>query len=105
MISAHTERGTIAMRRELVHLCVLLASGFWLAGSIDAAEKSCRERGEEAVRGRPVLNPATWSRPAYDEVWKQWGLKEKPAEYDRVFRQRYGLHPAGYANNGLPMGL
>jgi hypothetical protein len=93
------------MRRELVHLCVLLAGGFWPASSIDAAERSSRERGEAAVRGRPVMNPATWSRPAYDEVWKQWGLKEKPADYGRAFRQRYGLHLAGYANNDLPMGL
>jgi mono/diheme cytochrome c family protein len=34
-----------------------------------------------------------------------WGLPEKPADYARAFRERYGLHPADYENGGLPMGL
>jgi hypothetical protein len=44
---------------------------------------------------------------AYENAWKHWGLREKPApeQYDRLFRERYGLHPAPYANDGLPMGL
>jgi hypothetical protein len=47
------------------------------------------------------------SRRAYDEVWRQWGLAEKPAPgaYDRLFRERYGLHAAPYSNDGLPLGL
>jgi mono/diheme cytochrome c family protein len=47
------------------------------------------------------------SRRAYDEAWRQWGLKEKPAaaDYDRLYRERYGLHTAPYPNGGLPMGL
>ena len=32
-------------------------------------------------------------------------MKEKPADYDAAFRERYGLHPAPYPNDGLPMGL
>ena len=32
-------------------------------------------------------------------------MKEKPADYDAAFRERYGLHPAPYPNGGLPMGL
>jgi mono/diheme cytochrome c family protein len=28
-----------------------------------------------------------------------------PADYDAAFRARYGLHPAPYPNDGLPMGL
>jgi mono/diheme cytochrome c family protein len=70
-----------------------------------AAEPSA-ERGRRDLLGKSY-NPASMSRRAYDEVWRQWGLKQKPAaaDYDRLFRQRYGLHPAPYPNDGLPMGL
>jgi mono/diheme cytochrome c family protein len=70
-----------------------------------AAEPSA-ERGRRALLEH-CYNPATISRRAYDEVWRQWGLSHKPAaaDYDRLFRQRYGLHPAPYPNDGLPMGL
>src|SRR5438132_13784079 len=81
----------------LISLGVVLWAG--------AAEPTAVERGREVVRGRPALNPPLWSRKAYDNVWKQWGLAEKPADYDQAFRQRYGLHPAPYDNQGLPMGL
>jgi hypothetical protein len=63
------------------------------------------ERGRGLVRGVPPLNPPLWSLRAYANAWTQWGLKGKPADYDRRFRRRYGLHEAAYPNNGLPMGL
>jgi mono/diheme cytochrome c family protein len=62
------------------------------------------ERGREAVLRRAV-NPPLWSAAAYENVWKQWNVAEKPADYGRTFRQRYGLQPAPYDNNGLPLGL
>lgn len=64
------------------------------------------ERGKQALLGRAFV-PASFSAKAYDDVWKQWGLAAKPpaVEYDRLFRERYGLHPAPYANGRLPMGL
>jgi mono/diheme cytochrome c family protein len=67
--------------------------------------KAGAKEGREAVRGRPPLNPPLWSRAAYDNAWKQWGLKAKPANYDAAFRERYGLHEAPYDNDRLPMGL
>jgi len=65
---------------------------------------------EAAARGRRALesqsfNPSVWARSAYESVWKQWGLKEKPTKYDRAVREHYGLHPAPFPNDGLPMGL
>jgi hypothetical protein len=71
----------------------------------DAAEKASAERGAEAVRGKPSMNPSLWSLKARDQVWKVWGLKERPADHAAAFRARYGLHEAPYDNNGLPMGL
>jgi mono/diheme cytochrome c family protein len=67
--------------------------------------KSPAQRGALAVRGRPAMNPPSWSARAFGEVWKQWGLTEKPADFDRRVRERYGLYPAPYENAGLPMGL
>jgi processive rubber oxygenase RoxA-like protein len=69
-----------------------------------------RSDNAEAARGRAALlehsyTPAIWSLKAYDEAWKQWGVAEKPAEYAKAFRERYGLHAAPYPNDDLPMGL
>ncbi len=84
---------------------LVLAVGLCILSPVLAAEKTSRQRGEEAVRGRPALNPPTWSNEAIEGAWKQWGLKEKPADAARAFRERYGLHEAPYDNDDLPMGL
>jgi mono/diheme cytochrome c family protein len=68
------------------------------------AVKGAAERGREALFGRCFL-PAVLPVSAYGDLWKQWGLKEKPADYDRAVRERYGLSAAPYPNGGLPMGL
>ncbi len=62
------------------------------------------ERGKKALLGQ-AFNPPAFSFKAYENVWKVWGLKEKPADFARLFRERYGLPEAPYANNGYPMGL
>ena len=41
------------------------------------------------------MNPPLWSMRAYPNAWTQWGLKGKPADYDRRFRARYGLTTGG----------
>jgi hypothetical protein len=67
---------------------------------------SAPERGRRYLLTR-LYTPATMRADAYDTAWRHWGLKEKPApaDYARLFRERYGLHPAPYENGGLPMGL
>jgi hypothetical protein len=77
-----------------------------IATAVRAAEADSVERGKQALLGK-CYAPPTMTRRAYDEVWRQWGIKDKPAPaaYDRLFRQRYGLHDAPYPNGGLPMGL
>jgi mono/diheme cytochrome c family protein len=91
------------MYRWAASLIVAVVSAGGVLGDQPPAEPA--QRGAQAVHGKPALNPALWSRAAYDNAWKQWGLKEKPAEYDRAFRERYGLHAPPYENRGLPMGL
>jgi hypothetical protein len=71
---------------------------------IAAAEKTPAERGRDTLYHNP-LNPAIWSRRAYENVWTRWGVKERPANYAEAFRQRYGLHEAPFDNKGLPLGL
>src|SRR5436309_1329215 len=71
-----------------------------------AAEPGAVERGRKALLGR-AFNPAVWSPEAYGNAWRAWGkdVKEAPLAYSQAFMERYGLHPAPYANGKYPMGL
>jgi hypothetical protein len=91
------------MHRWSAALLLVFVGGMGIASGQEPAPSA--ERGWNAAHGRPALNPPVWSRKAYDNLWKQWGLKEKPADYDRAVRERYGLNRAPYDNAGLPMGL
>ena len=62
------------------------------------------ERGRDALLGRCFSAPFV-SREGYESLWKQWGLKARPEDFDAQVRQRYGLHEAPYPNDNLPMGL
>jgi len=77
-----------------------------MMGSGLAAEKvpTPAERGRKALTGRAFV-PASVSFAGYENLWKVWGLKEKPADFAKQLQKRYGLHPAEYPNNNLPMGL
>jgi mono/diheme cytochrome c family protein len=87
--------------RYLTALCGVL-SLTWAQAS-PPPDTSAVERGAVAVR--KALSPADFSLAAYEMSWKQWGLKEKPADFDKAVLRRYGLHEAPYDNQGLPMGL
>ncbi len=71
-----------------------------------AAEPTAAERGRQALLGRSFIQ-AGWSLTAYENLWKTWGadVTRPPANYDRVVREHYGLHPAPYPNGKYPMGL
>jgi hypothetical protein len=85
----------------------------WLSAVITLAVLSPLLRGGEptpAERGYKALTetalmPGFWKPSAVANAWKEWGVKNKPANYDAAFRDRYGLHPAPYPNADLPMGL
>ena len=88
------------MRLPLTVLALTL-----LAAQAPAAELTSAERGYKALTTTPFI-PASWRPRAYDNVWKRWpGATEKPADYDAAFRDYYGLHPAPYKNDDLPMGF
>jgi hypothetical protein len=76
-----------------------------VAPGLAAAEPDAG-RGEKALTTR-AFTPASWPASAYDELWKHWGpdVTAPPREYDRVVRERYGLHAAPFENGRYPMGL
>jgi hypothetical protein len=82
-----------------------VASLAGVAAILPAAEPTAVERGRKALLERAFTPPA-YSLRTYPNVWRQWGdLKEPPRDYAQAFRERYGLHPAPYANGEYPMGL
>ena len=86
--------------------CVILTAGMTVTfvSFLLADDKSAAERGWEAMIGR-TFSPPPWSPQAYENAWKQWGLTEKPADYERAFMDRYGLLAAPFDNRGLHMGM
>ena len=77
---------------------------FALASPALAADPAAAERGKKALTETAFIK-AFWPRPGYDNLWRVWGLSEKPADYQAAVRERFGLHPAPYPNGDLPMGL
>jgi hypothetical protein len=90
-------------RRTRVAFALLAACSAALAVRA-AAPPGAAQRGRKALLTRSY-NPPSMNVQAYDNAWRHWGLERKPADYDRLFRERYGLHPAPYPNGKLPMGL
>jgi len=86
--------------RILLSIALLLLVAF----TAHASDEDAVSRGKKALTERNFL-PPVFSPKAYDNVWKQWGVKEAPKDYDAAFRDYYGLHPAPYPNGKYPMGL
>jgi mono/diheme cytochrome c family protein len=89
-------------------LCWSLLGSAIQAGSA-AYDQSAAERGRIALTEHSYLK-AEWSEDAYRNAWRLWGEpapdpKKDPEGYSLAFAGHYGLHPAPYPNDGLPMGL
>lgn len=89
-------------------LVVVFGSQVARAGT-DTAKPSAVDRGREALTSRSVLKPE-WSLDIYEKVAELWGddapdPDTDPEGYALAFTRRYGLHPAPFPNDGLPMGL
>lgn len=91
------------MRLRLMAVAAVGLIGSLTPGA-NAVDAGSPERGRDIMFHRS-LNPANWSMEAYENAWKQWGVQEKPAEYQKAFMERYGLHAAPFDNKGKPMGL
>ncbi|WP_169976951.1 c-type cytochrome [Tautonia rosea] len=78
-------------------------------GGTAVVEPSAADRGREALTSRSFLKPE-WSLEIYERVASLWEDKAPdpntdPERYALAFARRYGLHPAPFPNDGLPMGL
>ncbi len=67
------------------------------------------ERGRIALTTTGYLAPA-WGPDAYKAAGRLWRIatpdpEREPDAYAAAFNRRYGVHPAPYPNEGLPMGL
>src|SRR5205807_2234244 len=91
-------------RRLLVLLALVCGLGMVWGSTGRAAELTPAERGRDLMFHRS-LNPSVWSIKAYENVWKQWGVAGKPADFRQAFLDRYGLHAAPFDNGGRPLGL
>ncbi len=72
-------------------------------------DRAAAERGRHALLIQGFLKP-DWTESAYRAVGSQWPTPAPDPERDQAryaerFRERYGLHPAPFPNDGLPMGL
>ncbi len=83
-----------------------LAGSRGAAAEPAAADHDAAERGRQALLGKNWI-PAALNPTDYENAWKHWRLKQPPSaeDYPRLVRERYGLHPAPYPNDGYPMGL
>jgi hypothetical protein len=90
------------MKQHLLSAALLGLAAPALAQPPDA--RRAAERGTDVLFKKSYA-PALVSWSAYENVWKQWGVAEKPKDFAAAVRERYGLHEAPYPNKGLPMGL
>lgn len=72
-------------------------------------DPSAIERGRKALLEQAHI-PGVWTLDAYRKVRTFWDNDapdpdQDPDGYFRAFCRQYGLHPAPYPNDGLPMGL
>lgn len=103
------------MRRRFVPWRSWLLCGVcsaWTAAAVsagDVADPAAVERGRVALTANCFLPPA-WGLEAYRKAGAFWPFEapdpdQAPEAYAAAFNRRYGLHPAPYPNDGLPMGL
>lgn len=95
------------LRSGMVSITALAMLGATCRG--DDPDPAAIERGRVALTTQSFLKPA-WGERAYAEAGKLWGPgapdpDRDPSAYAEAFNRRYGLNPAPYPNDGLPMGL
>ena len=100
-----TGRAGIRLRRTIARP-VLAGSPTGSGPRVDAA---AAERGRVALTLKGFLKPE-WSEAVYRNAARLWDQPapdpdNDPTGYAAVFRYRYGLHPAPFPNDGLPLGL
>ena len=73
----------------LLH-AILSSATTALAAEQHAFDPQAAMRGRAAVRD--IRTRLTLTTSAYENIWRQWGLTERPADFRSAVQKRYGLH-------------
>jgi hypothetical protein len=89
---------------------VLLGTAGLATAGTPGPSRSAAERGRDVLTVKRFLRGSIWTASAYTGAGKLWDGTapdpfRDPESYAAAFNRRYGLHPAPYPNDGLPMGL
>jgi hypothetical protein len=74
---------------------------------VDALDISAKQKLQSVERGKQAVESvvAPFSLGKLSNVWKAWGLKTKPADFDQRVLDRYGLIEAQKKDSDFPIGL
>ena len=70
----------------------------------DKAPKTCGEWRDRVAKGdyfankRAAMTELAVPAAVINNLWKHWGLKSRPANFDELLTERYGFNPAPYRN-------
>ncbi len=66
----------------------------------DQAPKTCGEykarvaRGDQFANERAAMTDLSIPATSFNNLWKAWRMKERPANFDALLTERYGFNPA-----------
>lgn len=70
----------------------------------EGAPKTCGEYKSRVAKGdyfaneRAAMTDIAISSNVFNNLWKAWGLKTRPDNFDQLLTERYGFNPAPYSN-------
>lgn len=70
----------------------------------DQAAKTCGEyktrvaKGDYFANQRAAMTDLSVPSSVINNLWKRWGLQQRPANFDQLLTERYGFNPAPYRN-------
>lgn len=70
----------------------------------EKAAKTCGEykarvaRGDYFANQRAAMTDLSVPASVINNLWKRWGLKQRPTNFDQLLTERYGFNPAPYRN-------
>lgn len=73
-----------------------------VSGNPNTKSKTCGEYRERRIKGEQLMRQglAMSALPVflYNQLWKDWGVDERPDDFDAQVRERYGLPEANFHN-------
>ncbi|MCG8316336.1 MAG: hypothetical protein MI976_24255, partial [Pseudomonadales bacterium] len=70
----------------------------------EQAPKTCGQYKDRVAKGdyfankRAAMTNLSFPSSAINGLWKAWGMRNRPANFDQLLTERYGFNPAPYPN-------